>query len=209
VGRRSVLAKRSLGEIRTLLKERDAVAIGPGLGRHHETCELVRRLVAGLRMPAVIDADGLFALSCDDSPLLADHGPLILTPHPGEFARLTGVHPDRNPINNFDLVAEYAAKYNAVIVLKGSPTLVASPDGERFLNPTGNCGMATGGSGDVLTGIIVALLGQRLTPLEAAVCAVYIHGLAGDLAIGVIHPRALIASDLIDYLSAAFNALEA
>ena len=206
--KKSVLALRGLGEIRKHLKERDAVAIGPGIGRSHETGELIRRLVIGLDIPAVVDADGLFPLSGEDTPLLSNHGPLILTPHPGEFARLTGRMPEENPIDNFDLVAEYANRFNAVLVLKGSPTLVASPDGDVFLNPTGNWGMATGGSGDVLTGIIVALLGQQMSPLEAAVCGVYIHGLAGDIAIGDIHPRSLVAGDLINYLGSAFDALE-
>jgi NAD(P)H-hydrate epimerase len=203
-----VLALRGLGEIRKHLEERDAAAIGPGVGRNHETGELIRRLIPSVDVPAVIDADGLYPLSGDESPLLSDHGPLILTPHPGEFARLTGKTPEENPIDNFDLVAEYANRFNAVMVLKGSPTIIASPDGDVFLSPTGNWGMATGGSGDVLTGIIVALLGQQLTPLEAAICAVYIHGLAGDLAVGEINPRSLVAGDLLDYLSPAFNALE-
>ncbi len=206
--KKSVLALRGIGEIRMQLRERDAVAIGPGIGRHHETGELIRRLIPSLEIPAVIDADGLYPLSGDDSPLLSDHGELILTPHPGEFARLTGQSPDENPINNFDLVAEYAKKYDAVVVLKGSPTIVASPDGDVYLSPTGNWGMATGGSGDVLTGIIVSLLGQQLAPLEAAVCAVFIHGLAGDIAVGEINPRSLVAGDLIEYLSSTFNALE-
>lgn len=205
---RSVLSLRARGEIRRFFKDRDAAAIGPGLGRHHETGELVRRLITDLEIPAVIDADGLYPLSGDDSPLLSEHGPLVLTPHPGEFARLTGVTPDDNPINNFDLTAEYARKYQSVIVLKGSPTLVASPEGDVFLNPTGNWGMATGGSGDVLTGVIVALLGQSLSPLEAAIAGIFLHGLAGDLAVEEIHPRSLIAGDLIDYLSPAFAAVE-
>ncbi len=206
--RKSVLAVRGIGQIRQLIAERDAAAIGPGIGRHHETIELIQRLIPSIDVPAVIDADGLFALSKDNSPLLADHAPLVLTPHPGEFARLTGETPDANQINNYDLAVKYARAFNSVIVLKGSPTIVASPDGEVFLNPTGNWGMATGGSGDVLTGIILALLGQGLDPMEAAVCGVYVHGLAGDLATEEIHPRSMIAGDLIEYLSDAFDAVE-
>ncbi|MCP4569426.1 MAG: NAD(P)H-hydrate dehydratase [FCB group bacterium] len=206
--KRSALSLRARGDIRRLMAERDAVAIGPGIGRHHETIELMRRLITDLECPAVIDADGLFALSGEDSPLLTEHGPLVLTPHPGEFERLTGQMPDANPINNFGVAAEYAKKFNSVIILKGSPTIVASPEGDVFLNPSGNWGMASGGSGDVLTGIIVSLLGQQLSPLEAAICGIFIHGLAGDLAVCDINPRSLIASDLIDYLSPAFNALE-
>jgi hydroxyethylthiazole kinase-like uncharacterized protein yjeF len=206
--KKSVLAVRGIGEIRKLIAERDAVAIGPGIGRHHETIELIQRLIPSIDVPAVVDADGLYALSKDNSPLLGEHGPMVLTPHPGEFARLTGETPDATQLNNYDLAAKYARAFNSIIVLKGSPTLVASPDGDIFLNPTGNWAMATGGSGDVLTGIILALLGQRLDPLEAAVCGVYIHGLAGDFAIEDIHPRSLIAGDLIEYLSDAFDSVE-
>jgi len=208
IKKKSALAIRGMGEIRKYIRERDAVAIGPGIGRHHETIELIRRLVPSIDVPMVIDADGLFALSKDNSPLTNDHAPMILTPHPGEFAHLTGETPDSNPIKNYDLTAKWAKKFNAVLILKGSPTIVASPDGDIFLNPTGNWGMASGGSGDVLTGIIAALLGQQMEPMEAAVCGVYLHGLAGDIAIGDINPRSLIPGDLIDYLPAAFDAVE-
>ncbi|MEE9443606.1 MAG: NAD(P)H-hydrate dehydratase [candidate division Zixibacteria bacterium] len=206
--KRQVLGLRARGEIKRLMAERDAVAIGPGLGRHHETIELVRRLIGDLEIPAVIDADGLYPLSGDESPLLSPHAPLVLTPHPVEFARLTGETPDENPINNYELITKYAKIFDSVIALKGSPTIVASPEGQIFMNPTGNYGMATGGSGDVLTGIIVALLGQQLSPLEAALCGVFIHGFSGDIAIGDINPRSLLAGDLIDYLPSAFDALE-
>lgn len=208
VKKRAVLSLRSRGEIRKLLVDKDAVAIGPGLGRHHETGELVRRLLGDLTIPAVIDADGLYPLAGDDSPLLSEHGPLILTPHPGEFARLTGVSPDDNPVNNYDLLSEFAKKFNSVIILKGSPSLIASPEGAIYLNPTGNYGLATGGSGDVLTGILVTLLGQGMSAMETALCGVFIHGLSADLAIGDINPRSLIAGDVIDYLSSAFDALD-
>lgn len=207
IGKKSVLALRGKGEIKKHIADKDAIAIGPGIGRHHETGELIRRLLGNIDCPCVIDADGLFPLSGDDSPLLKDHGPLVLTPHPGEFARLTGEKPDANPLENFDLVMKWAKTLNAVIVLKGSPTIIGTPEGEIYLNPTGNFGMATGGSGDVLTGIITALLGQGLEPIEAAGCGVFIHGLAGDMAIEKINPRSLIAGDLIDFLSPAFDTL--
>lgn len=208
IKKRGVLALRARGDIRRCLADKDAVAIGPGIGRHHETRELVRRLLADIDVPMVIDADGLFALSGEDTPLASAHGPLVLTPHPGEFARLTGVTPEGNPVDNYALVLEYARKYDAVIVLKGSPTIVGSPEGQVYLNPTGNYGMASGGSGDVLTGIITAFLGQQMSPLEAALGGVYIHGLAGDLAIESINPRSLVAGDLITSLSEAFEVLE-
>ena len=208
VKKRGALALRARGEIRRCLADMDAVAIGPGIGRHHETRELVRRLLDDIDVPMVIDADGLFALSGEDTPLVSGHGPMVLTPHPGEFARLTGITPEGNPVDNYALVLEYARKYDTVIVLKGSPTIIGSPEGQVYLNPTGNYGMASGGSGDVLTGIITAFLGQQMSPLEAALCGVYIHGLAGDLAIESINPRSLVAGDLITCLSDAFEMLE-
>ncbi len=207
VGKKSVFALRGNGEICKVIAEKDAVAIGPGIGRHHETQELVRRIIPKIDCPVIIDADGLYSLAGDDSPLCATHAPMVLTPHPGEFARLTGETPDENQIKNYELAVMYAKKFDSVIVLKGSPTIIASPEGDIFMNQTGNFGMATGGSGDVLTGIIVALLGQQLSPLEASVCGVFIHGLAGDIAIGDINPRSLIAGDIIDSLSAAFDSM--
>ncbi|MEZ5360480.1 MAG: NAD(P)H-hydrate dehydratase [Candidatus Zixiibacteriota bacterium] len=207
VGKRSVLALRGKGEIRQHIKGKDAIAIGPGIGRHHETGELIRRLIGDITCPCVIDADGLYPLSGEDSPLLQQHGPLVLTPHPGEFARLTGETPSAHPLDNFELVAKWAKTFNAVIVLKGSPTIIGTPEGEVYMNSTGNFGMATGGSGDVLTGIIVTMLAQGLEPLRAAGCGVFIHGLAGDMAIEHINPRSLIAGDVIEFLSSAFDAL--
>lgn len=208
VGKKGALAVRGLGEIKKEIALRDAVAIGPGIGRHHETFELIRRLTAQLSKPAVIDADGLNAFAKDRDALRGEHPGLVLTPHPGEFARLIDeeIPSDREEL--FNLVRKYASEYHAVIVLKGSPTIVADTDGQIYLNPTGNNGMATGGTGDVLTGMIGSFLAQGLSPREAALCGVYLHGLAGDLAAGEIGYRSLLAGDLIDFLSDAFTLLE-
>ena len=208
VGNKGVLAKRGLGEIKREIAARDAVIIGPGIGRHRETFELVHRLVASLEKPAIIDADGLNAFEKDRTELKGDHPTLVLTPHPGEFARLIDekIPPDFRQL--YDLVRKYASEYNSVIVLKGSPTIVVDVDGELFLNPTGNNGMATGGTGDVLSGIIGSFLAQGLAPSDAAVCAVYIHGLAGDFAAADLGYRSMIAGDLIEYLPEAFSLLE-
>nr|MBN2276889.1 NAD(P)H-hydrate dehydratase [candidate division Zixibacteria bacterium] len=208
VGRRGCLAKRGLGEIRKKIAESDAVVIGPGIGRHFETRELVQRLVGHLDKPAIIDADGLNAFEKDRTPLTEAHGPLVLTPHPGEFRRLIDSDPADNLYDLYEQVREYARRYEAVIVLKGSPTIIVHPDGRLFLNPTGNDGMATGGSGDVLTGIIGSFLAQGMDPFDAAIAGVYIHGLAGDLAAEEFGRRSLIAGDLIDYMPDAFRLVQ-
>jgi len=204
-GRKGCLAKRGLGQIKKKIEESDAVVIGPGIGRHFETRELVHRLVANLDKPVIIDADGLNAFEKDRKALLESHAPMVLTPHPGEFRRLIDSPLPDNLNEKYDLVREYAKKYDAVIVFKGSPTVIINPEGKLFLNPTGNDGMASGGSGDVLTGIIGSFLGQGMDPFDAAICAVFIHGLAGDLAAEEFGRRSLIAGDLINYLPDAFR----
>jgi len=200
VAKKGALALRSLGEIRKLLEEYDALVLGPGLGQHHETFELVRRLVAKLQKPAIIDADGLNALAGHTEVFRDCPAPLVLTPHPGEFKRLAGVDAPEDIYERTQL--------EVVLVLKGSPTLVAGPDGDCWLNPTGNDGMATGGSGDVLSGIIGSFLAQEMRPVDAAVCGVYVHGLAGDLAAEMLTPRAMIAGDMIEYLPQVFEILD-
>jgi ADP-dependent NAD(P)H-hydrate dehydratase len=185
-----------------------AVALGPGLGRSAALTELVVRLYREIRQPMVVDADALFALAEEPAALTAAVVPRVLTPHPGEFARLTGEKLDGSRR------AEAAAKLaqpdstgRTVVLLKGHETVVT--DGHRYsLNQTGNPGMATGGSGDVLTGIITALLCQHLTPFDAARLGAYVHGLAGDLAAAELGQVSLIASDLIDCLPKAFQSLE-
>lgn len=208
VARKGALALRGLGEIRQIIRESDALVIGPGVGRHHETRELIQRIVADLAKPAIIDADGLNAFEKNRAPLEGEHTELVLTPHPGEFRRLINEEIPAALPSRFDLVRQYAAKYNSVIVLKGSPSIVVDTDGELYLNPTGNDGMATGGTGDVLSGIIGSFLAQGLSPLHAAVCGVYLHGLAGDLAASELGKRSLIAGDLIDFLPDAFSIIE-
>ena len=211
ISKKGVLALRSLGEIRQLSKEHDAIAIGPGLGLHHETQELVRRFVLKNEKPIVIDADTLTALSADMNTLKDSKAAMVLTPHAGEFQRLTGetVLYDTNDIQKrFDVALNFAKNYNVILLLKGSPTIIACPDGSCYLNPTGNHGMATAGSGDVLTGIIGSLLAQGMTAEDAAVCGAFIHGTAGDIAADALTPRAMIAGDIIDSLPEAFEALE-
>lgn len=186
----------------------DCVGVGPGLGRHPETLQFLSGLLQGLNKPLVLDADGLNLVSDGlHRELRACSCPKILTPHPGEMSRLLDttiqdVREDREAA-----ALEAARNYGAVVVLKGAGTVVT--DGRQVhINATGNPGMATGGAGDVLTGILSALVGQGLEALDAARLGTHVHGLAGDLAAGVLGQVSLTASDLIDHLPAAYQALE-
>lgn len=187
--------------VRELSEEVDVIAIGPGLGRHAETGEEARLSIATVDRPLVIDADALNAFV--DHPELLGRGaaPRIFTPHPGELARLTGgqVRQDREA-----WAREAAKRFLGIVVLKGHRTVVT--DGaETFLNRTGNPGMATGGTGDVLTGVIAALIGQGLSPWDAARLGVHLHGLAGDLAARKFGQVSLMATDLLEFLPAAIR----
>ncbi len=209
VAKKGALALRALGAVRQLMAEHDAVAIGPGLGQHRETAELVRRLITDLDRPAVIDADGLNAIAANVELLKEITLPIVLTPHPGEFRRMTGDGRVPTEIHaRISAAVSFATEYGVVLVLKGSPTLVACPDGSCYLNPTGNDGMATGGSGDVLTGVIGAFLAQGVSAEEAAVSAVYIHGLAGDFAADQFTGRGMVAGDMLNFLPDVFESLD-
>jgi NAD(P)H-hydrate epimerase len=182
----------------------DVVALGPGLGRGPGITALVTAALAKVQRPLVLDADGLNAVGNATDRLKGRTAPLILTPHPGEFARLLGTDAHAVQGRRQELAVRFAAEHGVVLVLKGYGTIVT--DGRRvFLNTTGNPGMATGGTGDVLTGMIAALLGQHLEPFAAAQLGVHLHGLAGDLARNEVGEVALIASDLIQYLPRAFR----
>ena len=133
---------------------------------------------------------------------------MVLTPHPGEFERLTGETVPDDIQERFKVAREFAKNYNVTLLLKGSPTIIACPNGNCYLNPTGNHGMATAGSGDVLTGIIGSLLAQGMTAEDAAVCGAFIHGTAGDIAADALTPRAMIAGDMIDFLPEVFALLD-
>jgi ADP-dependent NAD(P)H-hydrate dehydratase len=185
-----------------LARAATVVAIGPGLGRSPDLDRLVRQLYKEIALPMVCDADALNALSADRDALGQHAGPRVFTPHPGEFARLVG---EEYPAVERDAAAlELAARCNVVVVLKGHHTFVT--DGRRhWHNSTGNPGMATGGSGDSLTGLITALACQHLEPYEAARLGVYLHGLAGDLAAKELGMPSLIASDIVRFLPAAMK----
>jgi NAD(P)H-hydrate epimerase len=189
------------------IESSDVVACGPGMGRGFGPTELVAALYESLAQPALFDADALFALAKRPRLLVPQPGPRILTPHPGEFARLT-----RSPAGGDRAAMEtratrLAADAGCILVLKGHRTLIT--DGQQsFRNTTGNPGMATGGSGDILTGVVTGLLAQGMTPLDAARLGVHVHGLAGDLATAELGQVSLIASDLLRFLPRAFLQLE-
>jgi ADP-dependent NAD(P)H-hydrate dehydratase / NAD(P)H-hydrate epimerase len=187
---------------------RSALAIGPGLGTGEEITVLVRDLVLRARVPAVLDADGLHPFAGRLEELAAREGDLVLTPHPGELARLLGVSTVAVQDDRLGAAREAAARSRAVVVLKGHQSLVAEPDGEIAINPTGNPGLATGGTGDVLTGLVGALLAQGFDPAAAARLGVFVHGLAGDLVAADLGERSLSAADVAESLPAAFRALE-
>ncbi len=201
-------AEGSVDEVIALGKAADAVAIGPGLSQRPGVAEFVKAVVAGLpQVPVIIDADGLNAIAPFDAGFLHRAEPLILTPHPGEFARLLGVPVREVTEKRLLLAVEFATKNGVVLLLKGANTLVT--DGKRlYRNTTGNAGMATGGSGDSLTGIIAALVGQGLSEFDAAALGAWVHGRAGDLAAMQLGQTALNATDIIDYLPAVFRELE-
>lgn len=187
-----------------LIATADIIAVGPGLGQSEDIRQLIRFLITATDKPMVIDADGLNALAGQTDLLAGLARPVILTPHPGEFARLMGVDIAEVQANRVELAAKLAALSDPlVVVLKGAGTVVT--DGERyFVNATGNPGMATGGTGDVLTGAIAALLGQQLPAFEAAQLGVFLHGLAGDIARDQNGEIGLIAGDIVDALPDAF-----
>jgi NAD(P)H-hydrate epimerase len=187
-----------------LAEANDVVAVGPGMGRGPEVTEVVTRLLAEVDRPIILDADGLNALHGHADCLKQRKAASVLTPHPGEFARLVHMEIADVQANREALALGFAAENGVVVVLKGAGTIVT--DGRRvYRNTTGNPGMATGGTGDVLTGMIAALMGQSQPAFEAAQLGAYIHGVAGDLARDDIGEVSLIASDLLDYIPRAFR----
>lgn len=184
----------------------NAVAVGPGLGQFKESEAALYNLIKSSSAPLVLDADALNILSRNREWLSLLPKGSVLTPHPGEAERLFGKFADRYA--TIGAVREMARKYNIVILLKGAYTTVVAPDGNIYFNSTGNPGMATGGSGDVLTGIILALLAQGYEGVDAARMAAYMHGLAGDLAVSELGETALVAGDIVNYLPKAWLSFE-
>lgn len=199
------LSLQAMPDIVSTIERMDAVAVGPGLSQHPQTKELVRRVLPRVTKPLVLDADGLNALAEDVGLLKKLPLPIIVTPHPGEMGRLIRQSAEEVQRDRERTAASFAKHYNVIVVLKGHGTVVASFDGSVYVNETGNPGMASGGCGDVLTGMIAGLLGQRVAPFDAARLGVYLHGLAGDLAAAERGTVGLIASDVLDRIPAAIR----
>lgn len=188
------------------LQEASAAAIGPGWGQSKKLTSLASKLYSSAECPLVVDADALNALA-SSSGFSGALAPRILTPHPGEFSRMTGKPIAEIQQNREQFAIDFARENSVVLLLKGHETVIT--DGEKIaINPTGNPGMATGGSGDVLTGLIAALLAQKMEPFAAAQLGAYLHGLAGDCAAEEVAQHGLIASDLLLYLGDAWLTVE-
>ena len=202
------IAKDAYPAIKKLLPRATACLIGPGMGENEDTTALVSQLVQNSEIPLVIDADGINCLSSDIEILKTAKAPVIVTPHPGEMARMTGLKIEEIQADRIQAARTLAEKANVIVVLKGEGTVIALPDGGAYINTSGNPGMATGGSGDVLSGMIVSFLGQGFTPAMAAACAVYLHGKAGDRAAARLSQHAMLPSDLLRDLCGVFLELE-
>lgn len=194
------------GKLQQLASTMTVVAIGPGIGRHPETVEFVREAVRTLKCPLVIDADGLNAFDGKTELFDGSKRALVLTPHPGEMSRLVGTSVKTVQADRLNVARTFAREHRLVLVLKGSLTVIALPDGTAWVNPTGNPGMATGGTGDILTGMTAGILAQMPNdPARAAIAAAYLHGLAGDLAAERVGEHSLVATDLLAGLPEAFR----
>jgi len=201
------LTEASIPELLGYMEKMDAVAIGPGLSTKEGVEAVVFSVVENCKVPLVVDADGLNLIAKDLSVLNKSKVPMVLTPHPGEMARLMGTSIGEVQRNRVNAAKEFSEKWGVITVLKGSRTIVAAPDGRVFINPTGNSGMATGGTGDVLTGIIASFIGQGLSPVDAAVAGVYLHGLCGDRVANTKGEHGLVASDLTGEIPYAIKSL--
>lgn len=199
------LSLKAFTQISKILPQIDALAIGPGLSRNYETQRLIHKLLESVTKPIVLDADGINALIGRLDVLDKLKTKLIITPHPGEMARILNLEITEIQKRRKKIAQEFAQKYNVLVVLKGYRTVVTDGKSKTYINETGNPGMASGGCGDVLTGIIASLLGQGLAAFPAAKLGVYLHGLAGDYAAREKGQISLIASDILAKLPQVFK----
>jgi hydroxyethylthiazole kinase-like uncharacterized protein yjeF len=186
----------------------NAVAIGPGMGQQADTQKMVWKVVSSCSVPMAVDADALNTVAQATTALKRLQRPLVLTPHPGEMARLVRQTTKEVQAHRWEVARNFAQEYGITLILKGAGTVITDKSEKLWINSTGNPGMAKGGMGDALTGIIGALLAQGMTPLDAARAGAFVHGLAGDLACQKLGEQAMLPTDLIDHLGAAFTALD-
>jgi hydroxyethylthiazole kinase-like uncharacterized protein yjeF len=199
---KQTLSLKAFNAIVRLCEDKKAIIIGPGIGTFKETQALVLKLIKVLNLPIILDADGITALSTQIKTFTPTQGPLILTPHPGEMGRLTGLTSKQVLDDRMGISRIFSQAHQTYLVLKGYRTLIVTPQGEIFINPTGNPGMASGGTGDVLTGMIGGLICQGFGILPSLQMAVFLHGLAGDRVSAEKGERSLVATDLIDRIPA-------
>ncbi len=200
------IAKNAAGRLDELARAKTVLAVGPGISRHAQTAELVRTLVEKCRVPLVLDADGLNAFEGRAGELNGKDRALVITPHPGEMARLAGLTIAEVQKDRLGVACKFASEHDVIVVLKGHRTLVVRPDGEAWVNTTGNPGMSTGGTGDILTGMVAGMIAQHpKDALLAVLAAVHLHGLAGDVACESMGERSLIATDLLRGLPEAIR----
>jgi NAD(P)H-hydrate epimerase len=197
-----VLGESAFDTIKYLMEGKKCVAIGPGLGQAEKTKKLVRKIVKSSSIPLVVDADGLNNLAGQVQILKSARAPVILTPHPGEMARLMDTGVGAVQQNRIKCARDFAAGLNVHVILKGARTVIAHPDGRVFINPTGNAGMASGGMGDVLTGIVAGLITQGLSPEDACRAGVYLHGAAADGLAQSMGPYGYLAGDVMHAIPA-------
>jgi NAD(P)H-hydrate epimerase len=201
------ISSTALEGVLDLCEKANAVVLGCGLGTHQETCKFVCDFIRAVAKPVVVDADGLNCLSKATDVLEGGHAEMVITPHPGEMARLLGTTTAEIQSDRIGAARQASNRFHCITVLKGARTVIADPTGRVFINTTGNSGMATGGTGDILAGIIGGLLAQGISPLEAAVCGTYIHGLAGDITASDVGQVGMIAGDLLRALPRALKEL--
>jgi NAD(P)H-hydrate epimerase len=200
------IAASAMERLVALVKGKSALAIGPGISRFPETSELVRALVSKSEVPTVLDADGLNAFEVRTKELNGKARLLVITPHPGEMARLAGCSTADIQKDRLGVARKFAREHELIVVLKGHRTLVVQPNGEAWVNMTGNPGMSTGGTGDILTGIVAAMIAQHPNdPLPAVCAAVHLHGLAGDIMLESVGEHSMVATDLLRGLPPAFR----
>lgn len=194
------------GRLAELTKPMTVVAIGPGIGRNPETVQFVHEAVHQTQVPLVLDADGLNAFQGETNLLDGRRRPLVLTPHPGEMSRLADMSIKAVQADRLNVARNFARQHGLVLVLKGDRTIIALPNGSAWVNPTGNPGMATGGTGDILTGMTAGIIAQMPNDYaRAAIAAVYLHGLAGDVAVESMGEHSLTATDLLTGLPEAYR----
>lgn len=202
------LGNEAAAQVTAALPGKAAIVAGCGMGVSAQAAALLQAVLERAEVPVVLDADGLNLLAAHTLQRETVSAPLCLTPHPGEMARLMGISIQQVQQDRERIAAECAARYNAVVVLKGHHTVVATPDGERLINSTGCAGMAVGGSGDVLAGLIAALIAQGMPVKDAAACGVYLHGAAGEAAAAKYSQHAMLPRDLLGELGTLFLRFE-